>query len=319
MAIQINRTLRLPDGEYFHSGGTKSGIAIHHTVGGSARSTFEWWKKDNEMVGTAYIIERDGTIFEVFDPEAWAWQFGLKWDREEKIIFEKRFIGIELASEGGLIEDNGNLYCFDRISQKTLKKRDEALDYGEDYRGYRYFDKYEPAQVDSLIELINDLFDKFEIERRVPENYFEYYGNNLKDFKGIIGHVMVRKDKSDPAPDMSVWERIIDQSEVEKMNILNLNESLQRNLTEQEKDKLFEDNILQINKMNVAAGSMVKGVIMELQRGERDTYIKLRDAEETGHIVYYDFVQGDKGLVFRIARALGFKNVTESKLEVRGA
>ncbi len=103
------------------------------------------------------------------------------------------------------------------------------------------------------------------------------------------------------------------------MNITNSDESPQKNLTEQEKEKLFEDNINQINKMNVAAGSMVKGLIMELERGDRDTYIRLRDAEEDGHIVYYDFVQGDKGLVFRIAKALGFKTVTESKLEVHHA
>ncbi|MFQ5865737.1 MAG: hypothetical protein ACE5IW_10965 [bacterium] len=103
------------------------------------------------------------------------------------------------------------------------------------------------------------------------------------------------------------------------MNTLNPNESSQEKLTEQEKEKLFEDNIVQINKMNVAAGSMVKGLIMELKRGDRNTYIKLRDAEENGHVVYYDFVQGDEELVRKIAQSLGFKTVTESKLEVHHA
>jgi hypothetical protein len=93
----------------------------------------------------------------------------------------------------------------------------------------------------------------------------------------------------------------------------------ERNLTEQEKEQLFNENVSQINKMNVAAGGMVKGLLMELQRGERGTYIRLHDAEENGHVVAYDFLQGDKGLVFRIARALGFKDVTESRLEVAHA
>jgi hypothetical protein len=100
------------------------------------------------------------------------------------------------------------------------------------------------------------------------------------------------------------------------MNSSNPNQNPQANLTEEEKEKLFKDNVAQINKMNVAAGSMVKGLIMELKRGNRNTYIKLRDAVENGHVVYYDFVQGDKELVFKIAKALGFKTVTESKLEV---
>ena len=39
-------------------------------------------------------------------------------------------MGIELASEGGLFEADGNLYSFDRISPKTLKPRPEAFDFG---------------------------------------------------------------------------------------------------------------------------------------------------------------------------------------------
>lgn len=92
-----------------------------------------------------------------------------------------------------------------------------------------------------------------------------------------------------------------------------------RQLTPDEIEQLFAANVEQINQMYVAAGSMVKGLIMELARDNRNTYIKLRDAVPNGHVVYYDFVQGDKTLVFRVARALGFKEVTESKLEVRSA
>ena len=83
------------------------------------------------MVGTAYIIDRGGTIHEVFDPAGWAFQFGLDWPPARQIKFEKRFVGIELASEGGLIEVDGRLYCFDRTSPKTRKAREDAFDYGE--------------------------------------------------------------------------------------------------------------------------------------------------------------------------------------------
>jgi len=89
-------------------------------------------------------------------------------------------------------------------------------------------------------------------------------------------------------------------------------------LTPAEIEQLFQANIAQINLMYVAAGSMVKGLLMELERNNRNTYIRLREAAPNGHVVFYDFVQGDKTLVGRIARALGFKMVTESKLEVRG-
>ncbi|NUO82390.1 hypothetical protein HUU05_20130 [candidate division KSB1 bacterium] len=92
-----------------------------------------------------------------------------------------------------------------------------------------------------------------------------------------------------------------------------------RPLTEAEKEQLFQANVEQINLMSIPAGSMVKGLLMELERNNRNTYIRLRDAEPSGHVVFYDFVEGDRTLVGRIARALGFKSVTDTKLEIRRA
>ena len=90
-------------------------------------------------------------------------------------------------------------------------------------------------------------------------------------------------------------------------------------MNQAEIDELFQHNVLQIDQMNVAAGSVVKGLIMELERKNRDTYIRLRNAAPGGHTVEYDFVSGDRRLVRRIARALGFQAVTDSLLEVRSA
>ena len=117
--------------------------------------------------------------------------------------------GIELASERGLTEFNGKLYCFDLISPKTSKPRAEAFDYLDHYRGYRYFDKYEPVQIDRLVSLVDFLCDTYCIERRVPYPTIDYYGERLSDFRGIIGHAMVRRDKSDPAPFLPLWDRIL--------------------------------------------------------------------------------------------------------------
>jgi hypothetical protein len=84
-------------------------------------------------------------------------------------------------------------------------------------------------------------------------------------------------------------------------------------------EELFQHNVQQINVMRVAAGSMVKGLIMELERSGRNTYIRLRNPVPNGHIVDYDFVRGDRTLVSRVGRALGFASVTDSRLEVRSA
>lgn len=322
MALAINRNLRLPQTEFFNVSTEKSGICIHHTVGGTAESTFNWWNNDGSMVGTAYIIGRDGTLFEVFDPECWAWQFGLPWAPEEKIAFEKRFIGIELASEGALLEENGKYYCFDRISPRTEKPANEVFDAGSVYRGYQFFDRYEPEQVETLIELINDLCDRFDIPRKMMPDPFKYYGKQAEKFEGIIGHVTVREDKTDPAPMPDFWQKIKDECNIETDegdDAVIPDDGGTAKMTKEEITDLFNHNVQELNKMHIAAGSMVKGLIMELERKNRNTYIRLREAEDRGHVVFYDFKEGDIGLVKRIALALGFKQVTPTKLEVHDA
>ena len=69
MGIKIDKSLRLPESEIQNIKNTKTGICLHHTVGGSAVSSFNWWLNDQRLVGTAYLIARDGKIHEVFDPE----------------------------------------------------------------------------------------------------------------------------------------------------------------------------------------------------------------------------------------------------------
>jgi hypothetical protein len=319
MALNINNSLALPDDQWFHNSGIKTGICLHHTVGGTAVSSLNWWKQDPQPIGTAFIIERDGSVFQAFDPLGWAYQFGLKWPHSEKIPFEKRFIGIEIASEGGLQESGGNFYCFDRIGPRTLKNKDEVFDFGKPYRGYRYFDRYETAQVNALLELLNHLFRTFNIEKKIPKDYMQYHGKKLKDFNGVIGHVNVREDKTDPLPDDSFWQRVIKESGLELVDLENTGTAGSNGnniLSAEEIAGLFQENLVQFNKMNRSAGSMIKGLLWELQDDNRNTYIRLRDAVEGGHKVFYDLVQGDSSLLAIAAQSLGFKKWDSNCLEV---
>jgi hypothetical protein len=312
----INNNLKLPDDMYYPYGNIKTGICLHHTCGGTAASTIEWWKKDGKMVGTAYIIDRDGTIYQVFDPKGWAFQFGLKWGDTARINFEKRFIGIEIASEGGLIENGGNLYCFDTVSSRTLKNKNGSFDYGKVYRQYRYFDQYEKTQIDSVIQIVNHLCDSFNIERRIPSDYKNYYGDKLKDFKGVIGHVNIREDKTDPLPDDLFWQRVITECNLQKIDFDLKSVSPQAPLNGEQIQKLFQDNVAQFSKMNRTAANMVKGLLWELQDNGRNTYIRLKNAIENGHVVFYELVQGDHSLIDLAAQSLGFRSWDNNRLEV---
>ena len=65
MTVHVDRSLRLPQGEYFAERERKTGIAIHHTVCGAAHTTIELWRTDRtprggrRRVATAYVIGRE--------------------------------------------------------------------------------------------------------------------------------------------------------------------------------------------------------------------------------------------------------------------
>lgn len=209
--LVVNRSLRLADSRYYNTAHPKDLIVLHHTAGGSARSTFNWWQQSPSHIATAFIIERDGEIFEFFDPKHWAYHLGLKGTRGS---VDKRSIGIEIASEGGLKESNGKLYKFDRVSASHEFKGD-AYDHGSNWRGYRHFAAYTEGQVKSAILLTRHLLDEFGIERVTPKDH-NNFSEGHKAFRGVIGHHHVRSDKSDLHPGFD-WKRLISECSLRKV------------------------------------------------------------------------------------------------------
>lgn len=317
MPPSLNTTLRLDTTQYFPVEVEKSGLCIHHTVGGSARSTFDFWQSNADKVGTAYIIDRDGTIYEVFPPRAWAFQFGLKWPDAARIKFEKRFVGIELASEGGLTQSQGKLYCFDRAGVQSCERlASSAFDFGTTWRSYRFYDKYDDPQLPALLSLINHLCDTLSIPRQVPSRFLDCYGDTLRNFQGVIGHTMVRPDKTDPLPDVAFWGRVVKECGLTAVADADATAApAAGGMRPDQISALFEANVQVINQMNVAAGSMVKGLIQELCRDDRNTYLRLSKPAPDGHKVTYSLEQGSADLVGRIGRALGL-TIGPAQIEV---
>lgn len=212
--MNIDRSLRLPADEYKTDVERKNLIVLHHTVGGSAKSTFEWWLTDPKPIGTAYLIARDGTIHEVFHPECWAYHLGYG-----SRVDEKRSIGIELASEGALLERGGKLYCYDRISMRT-RFADKSFDLGRAWRGYRYFDAYAEAQIAATIELVGDLLHRFSIPPAVFRDVLtgtpSKFDVNHRLWTGILGHAHLRDEKTDVHPGFD-WNRLVSELKLQRI------------------------------------------------------------------------------------------------------
>jgi N-acetyl-anhydromuramyl-L-alanine amidase AmpD len=205
--MQFDRSLRLPEGEFYHGPVRKDLIVLHHTAGGSAESTFTWWKTDPRRIATAYLVERDGTICEVFPPEAWACHLGVKGAGKQ---MDRRSIGIELASEGGLLERGGRFYAFDRLTEKTAYAG-EVYDHGSRWRKqYRYFAAYTARQIEAVCALVNHLCERFAIPQQTPRSHTAADAQRWRDFSGILSHSHLRADKTDVHPGFP-WARLIEQ------------------------------------------------------------------------------------------------------------
>ena len=199
MALRINRSLRLPDKEYKREVTKKNLIVLHHTAGGSARSTYQWWLTDPKPIGTAYIVARDGRIHEVFDPKYWAYHLGYSVRKDER-----RSIGIELACEGALLERGGELYCYDKVSERTRYRGVAPWCIPHPWRGYRWFAPYPDKQVVATIKLVKYLLGKFQIPPTVPKSVAMHkpivYRASNRLLTGVLSHAHVRADKTDVHP-----------------------------------------------------------------------------------------------------------------------
>lgn len=211
--MQIDLTLRLPQREYFEAQHPKSLIVLHHTVGASARSTFEYWLSSRQRIGTAYIIERDGTVFEVFPPECWAHHIGSIATRSGHRIparphsIDRRSIGIELASEGPLmerecVEGSGNPSAFYAFGGK---QKFDGLVWrtAEPWRGCEFFASYTEPQFVAAVWLVRDLCERFGIPPVTPRDPLSC-NPAFATWKGVLGHAHLRPDKTDPQPQL--WD-----------------------------------------------------------------------------------------------------------------
>ena len=192
-----DKTLRIDENEYFPGVHPKSLIVLHHTVGGSAASTRDWWNLDPKRIGTAYMVERDGTVFEVFPPEAWASHINRKDAKGNQIVsLEQRSIGIELCNHGPLTLRDGKFY-------RVVDRRPhvgKVHDCGKVWRDYQYFCAYPPEQMAATAKLVRDLCAKFGIAAMTYPN--DYLADGVT---GIVTHAQLRLDKSDVHPGFA-WE-----------------------------------------------------------------------------------------------------------------
>lgn len=165
----------------------KTLIVLHHTVSSNFNSVYYAWQQSKERIGTAYVINKKGVVYELFPPEYWAYHLGGKSRKEDNM----KSIGIELVNEGPLEKNKDEYYWFNG----QLEYEGEVSETSE-WKGHKYWAKYTDEQYESLAELIKVLCSKFNIPDVVQASH-NYNFDLLENFKGIISHCNVREDKTD--------------------------------------------------------------------------------------------------------------------------
>lgn len=154
--VPIDRTtMRLPHGQYIDNPMPKNLIVLHFTAGTTARSAFSSWLADPYRIATAYIVDVDGSIYELFDPQCWAYALGIK--GQPGAPNEKRAIQIEIANVGPL-KRRDNTLCW-WPPGNAFKTRwchmDENHKYVESsHRGMHYYASFPDIQFLSICNLV---------------------------------------------------------------------------------------------------------------------------------------------------------------------
>jgi N-acetyl-anhydromuramyl-L-alanine amidase AmpD len=183
---------KLAEENYFKEKYPKTQIYLHHTVSSTASSPLNWWNQDGRPIATAFVVDKEGTVYKAFPSEYWSYHLGLRYG-PGKGFADKKSIGIELVNEGPL----------QKISEGKFKWYDGKANYRgkvskliEPWRGYEYFASYPEEQVNATLELVRALCDKYTIPKQMT-NHFEYDETLAETFSGILFHCNVRQDKTD--------------------------------------------------------------------------------------------------------------------------
>ena len=209
--LAIDRSRRLPAVQFVGEKQAKDLIVLHFTAGGSVEGAYQSWLSTKERVATAYLVDLDGHIYEVFDPACWACHLGVAAAHNPGFRQDKRSIGIEIVNWGGLKLDPGEqLNCWPKQYRTRYCGLNEKARYvGKSFRGLDYFAAFPESQQSAVCRLTRSLCDQFAIPKQIPlpaqrdRLDWSYYEN----YRGVASHQNFHAEKTDIGPAFD-WERL---------------------------------------------------------------------------------------------------------------
>lgn len=196
---------------YYKTEETKSLIVLHFTVGFLRGDLASLTEQDVHM-STPYVIGRNGTVYELFDPRYWSYHLGRSAVGGNGLN-SKRSIAIELSNIGPLTRQNGDLFSIYDRKYCSVDEEEFYVKLETPFRKYTYFSTFTEKQYDSLRELLAYLCARFNIPHEIlPENKrYRLFSSKTEaqTYEGICSHVNYRAyGKVDIGPAFE-WDKII--------------------------------------------------------------------------------------------------------------
>jgi len=203
------------DEQYYPIETTKKQLVLHHTVSGpGVRGDLQTWLNDTSRVATHFIIDRDGTLYQLFSSKYWAHHLGVTKNilteygftdiQTRNVKLNQNSIGIEIDNWGYLTKTSDGKF-------KTVYGNIVDVDvqeYPNLFKGYRYYEKYSNAQIQTIGELLLYFNKKFGIPLDYNEDMWNVSKDALSGKSGIWSHCSFRPDKSDLHPQKEVIDML---------------------------------------------------------------------------------------------------------------
>lgn len=195
---------------YYDQAMPKKKVVVHFTAGYLKSDIFYLTKKNNK-VSVAFVIGRDGVIYNLFHSGKWSYHLG-RGSVGGNGTNSKASIGIEMSNIGPLkrIGDNLVTVYSDSDVYCTIEDKDQYVEIEGDFRGYKYFAAHTDAQYKSLAILLRYLTAKYDIPRAFLDDSLRFETNTeAAAFEGIVTHINFRTSgKWDLGPGFD-WERLV--------------------------------------------------------------------------------------------------------------
>ena len=238
---------------YYDQTMPKKKVVLHFTAG-YLKSDIFYLSKQNNKVSVAFVIARDGTIYNLFHSGKWSYHLG-RGSVGGNGTNSKASIGIEMSNIGPLkrIGDNLVTVYSDSDVYCTINDKDQYVEIEEEFRGYKYFAAHTDEQYKSLAILLRYLTAKYEIPRKFLDEPLRYETNEeAAGFEGIVTHINFRTSGKWDLGAGFDWDRLIADVTGDGKNLLP--ETLSRGMAAPiDEDKLEAEVVVRTRGMTAAA------------------------------------------------------------------